>query len=223
MVDCRYLAALVAVLSLLIGSPVDAQQPDETPRTSSSARANDSDVLEHVGVGGRVGGYGFRHAEGDKLSWTDCRMNGIGAFGTWDFSDHFFAELGFDHYFATGPTIDSGMDRKSGFVTAALGLRMLPDTFISPYMQIGGGPEWTHIEALGHSTNVVAPSGFVGLGGEINVGNFHFGSHVRGYTMTHPLHEHSPTQAHQEIHGNDEIETEQEVAGQMQFFVRYGF
>ena len=213
------LVAVFAISTFLSSSAAQAQHTAENPRTD----VTESSVLDDIGVGMRVGGYGFRHAEKDTLAWDDCRMNGVGAYGTYDFTDHFFAELGFDHYFATGPTISEGMDRKSYFVTAALGVRMLPDTFISPYMQLGGGPEWTTIEALGHSTSTVAPSGFVGLGGEVNIGHFHFGSHIRAYSMVHPLHGHSETQAHQDIHANDEVETEQEVAGQMQFFVRYGF
>ena len=33
------------------------------------------------GFGARVGGYGFRHADGSSDKWDDCRMNGVGVFG----------------------------------------------------------------------------------------------------------------------------------------------
>ncbi|MGM0558040.1 MAG: outer membrane beta-barrel protein, partial [Myxococcota bacterium] len=144
--------------------------------------------LGEIGVGLRTGGYGFRHVEGDTLAWNDCRMDGVGAFGTLDFTENLFVELGVDHYYATGQTVGSGMDRHSTFITAAAGARLLPDFFVSPFIQVGGGPEWTKIDVEGHSLRKVAPTAFLGLGGEINIESFHFGMNIRAYTMAHPLH-----------------------------------
>ncbi len=48
----------------------------------------------------RVGGYGFRR-EGDPRpgeGWTECRMNGIGVFGTRALSGPLFVEAGLDFY-----------------------------------------------------------------------------------------------------------------------------
>jgi hypothetical protein len=190
------------------------------PRLAQADEA-ESEGIGEFGVGMRIGGYGFRHANGDALAWNDCRMDGVGAFGTWDFTDTFFTELGVDHYFATGKTLSSGMDRHSTFVTAAIGARLIPDKIISPYFQIGGGPEWTRIDVEGHSLQKAAPTGFVGVGGELNIDRFHFGTHLRAYTMAHPLHDHSADEAHSHLGGGEEVQVEQEVAGQMQFFIRY--
>lgn len=177
--------------------------------------------LGEFGVGMRIGGYGFRHAEGDSLAWDDCRMDGVGAFGTWDFTDTFFAELGVDHYFATAETVSSGMDRHSTFLSGAVGARLVPDFVVSPYLQIGGGPEWTKIDVEGHTLQKTAPTAFIGIGGELSVENFHFGTHIRAYTMAHPLHGESAENAHSHLADGENIEVEQEVAGQMQFFLRY--
>ena len=190
------------------------------PRLAFAGDAS-PDGIGEFGVGMRIGGYGFRHVNGDNLAWDDCRMNGVGAFGTLDFTDTFFAELGMDHYFATGKTVSSGMDRHSTFVSAAIGARLIPDKIISPYFQIGGGPEWTKIDVEGHSLQKAAPTGFIGIGGELNIENFHFGTHLRAYTMAHPLHGESADSAHTHLASDEGVQVEQEVAGQMQFFVRY--
>jgi hypothetical protein len=185
------------------------------------AGESDENGLGEIGVGIRTGGYGFRHVEGDSLAWNDCRMDGVGAFGTLDFTENLFVELGADHYYATGKTVSGGMDRHSTFITAAAGARLLPDFFVSPFIQVGGGPEWTKIDVEGHSLNKVAPSAFLGLGGELNIESFHLGMQIRAYTMVHPLHGESNDHAHSHLAGGDEIQVEQEVAGQAQFFLRY--
>ena len=125
---------LIAVLcASLVLTIAHAEEADiETDRDSPT-----------LGVGARVGGYGFREVNGSTLSWNDCRMNGTGLFGTIDLGRHFFGELSADLYHATGSTVDSGMDRLSFHTFGAFGAKMLPDEFITPYIQVGGGPEFT--------------------------------------------------------------------------------
>lgn len=192
------------------------------------------------GFGVRVGGHGFRHqdtADGG-LTWLDCRMDGAGVLGTLDFTEHFFGELSVDFYGATGDVIDAGMDRVSLYSTAALGFRMAPDAFFSPYFQIGGGAEWTRITMLesGAETEAWYPNAFFGVGGEISLTeNLHLGANVRIFAMPHPVHQHGPDGnildnaiGHGEAidlggsdHENHGATVKMDAAGQGQFFVRY--
>lgn len=206
----KHLGLLAALLVAWLAFPQPAQAGDDSEHG-----------LGDVGVGLRTGGYGFRHLQGDRLAWDDCRMNGVGAFGTLDFTENLFVELGVDHYYATGETVTSGMDRHSTFMTAAAGARMFPDFFFSPFIQVGGGPEWTKIDVEGHSLNKVTASAFLGLGGEVSIESFHFGMNIRAYSMAHPLHGESADAAHSHLANGEEIEVEQEVAGQVQFFMRF--
>ncbi len=202
--------------------------------SAQEVRESNDDDRWRLGVGARIGGYGFREVQGDSVTWEDCRMNGTGVFLTLDANKHLFGEVGFDLYHATGPTVASGMDRISFHNQYALGVRFLPDFFVTPYVQVGGGPEITHIEVDGAEKTAVLPSGFMGLGGEINIGDLKLGMHFRALMMSHPVHSHGTDGVYQlglepeagGSHGESvaaEVQTDWEVAGQAQFWVRYVF
>jgi hypothetical protein len=207
---------------------------------TSTAAANpqveaSTETSWEFGIGARIGGYGFREEVDGAVSWEDCRMNGTGVFLTLDFTEHFFGEAGFDLYHATGPSIAAGMDRLSFHNQYALGARFLPDFFISPYVQVGGGPEFTRIEMDGASKTMVVPSGFMGIGGELNLGSLKLGMNIRALMMIHPEHDHYEVSYDRPLgayggHGHSlsnggegTVETDWEVAGQMHFFARYAF
>ena len=174
------------------------------------------------GVGTRIGGYGFRHVKDETLSWNDCRMDGFGLFGTVDYGDYFFGELSVDYYHATGKTVASGMDRLSLHVSGAVGLRLLPDFVVRPYIQAGAGPEWTRMEVGGTSRQVVLAAPFMAVGGEVNLGKLKLGSHLRAAAMGLPDHLHPEAGGHDHGDGGSG-QVRYETAGWMQFFARYEF
>lgn len=145
------------------------------------------------GFGARVGGYGFRAAEGDGLTWFDCRMDGVGLLGTLDLGPHFFVETSVDFYQATPGVVREGMDRVSVLSLGALGFRMLPTRFFSPLIQLGGGAELTRITMEGHrDVSQWAPVAFLGFGGEFNfTERLKVGVGLRFLSMLHPEHDHS--------------------------------
>ena len=188
---------------------------------SSSSAEETSEPFPKFGLGVRIGGHGFRHVRNERLSWNDCRMDGSGLFATLDFTKHFFTELSVESYHATGKTASHGMDRLSMYVLGAAGARFLPDFIVSPYIQAGIGPEWTRIEVGDHLKTTVLAAPFFGVGGEINLGSFKLGSHLRAYAMGAPNHLHTDTD---HDHGSgDAVKIHYETAGQAQFFVRYEF
>src|SRR5690606_15652602 len=130
-----WLAPLAVALT---AAPASAQAPPtEAAPDESSALPFD------LGVGARIGGYGVREAGGGSTSWQDCRMDGAGLFSTVDFTPNVFSELALDFYQAHADIVDMGMDRMSVHTQAAVGLRMFPDFYVTPYVQLGGGAEWT--------------------------------------------------------------------------------
>ena len=135
-------------------------------------------------------------------------------------------------------TVAAGMDRISLHNQYAAGFRFLPEFFLTPYVQVGGGPEITYIEVDGAEKTMVVPSGFMGIGGELNIGSFKLGMNIRALMMAHPIHDHGSDgsyqlalgpDGHDHEHGAPEpaaaqgVETDWEVAGQAQFFARYQF
>src|SRR5262245_61310759 len=95
--------------------------------------------------GARVGGYGFRRDAGDSRSnWDECRMNGMGMFGERRFGRFAFVEAGLDIYFSESFPMqpnnqDLPIDRESGLVSAAIGLRAEGPWRTSGYAQLGAG------------------------------------------------------------------------------------
>lgn len=140
-------------------------------------------MLDSAGM--RVGGYGFRETadaspmdEASTTGWEACRMNGMGVFATRDLDERFFVEGAVDTYFTdqfpTGESMgnyDTPIDRVSGLMSVAAGARWFPDSWVSPYVQLGVGAELTRVRlpALGLEDTAVLPMGFFGLGASLNV------------------------------------------------------
>lgn len=121
------------------------------------------------GFGARVGGYGFRGNDG---SWTDCRMNGVGLFGTLDVGRYVFFELALDAYQSVPgsvPTDQGGMDRASWTATGGAGVRMFPEFYVVPFVEAGGGVDWSRASAAGTRASGAYAAFFLGLGAELNV------------------------------------------------------
>lgn len=132
-------------------------------------------------IGARIGGYGFRR-EGDPTpgeGWTECRMNGFGVFGNHALTGPLFVEAGLDMYTsATGPVgaanqTDLPIDRTSGLISAAVGVRTNVTSWLGAYLQLGGGMELTHVSVPYGDTrirdNKAMPEGFFGLGADIKI------------------------------------------------------
>ncbi len=166
-----------------------------------SARAEDpqgpmpaAEVDSGYGFGARVGGYGFRRDDGDRRSaWDECRMNGLGVFGERRFGDHFFVEGGLDLYFSESfpqpdTEADLPIDRMSGLVTTAVGLRTDGPWRTSGFAQIGAGVELTRVSVpYGEdriTDSLALPAGFLGFGGDIDVGRrTYLGASFRAHVM----------------------------------------
>ncbi|HVK75182.1 MAG TPA: hypothetical protein VM734_17755 [Kofleriaceae bacterium] len=146
------------------------------------------------GFGARVGGYGFRRDAGDARSnWDECRMNGLGVFGERRFGDHLFVEAGLDLYFSESfpmrPSEDDlPIDRLSGLITTAVGLRAQGPWRTSGYAQLGAGLELTRVtvpyDGGSISDQLALPAGFVGIGGDLRIGDrTYLGANLRAYVM----------------------------------------
>ena len=138
-------------------------------------------------MGARVGGYGFRRDSGGNFD--ECRMGGIGVFGERRFGDHFFVETGLDMYFSDeAPEGDLPINRVSGLVTAAAGVRTKIAWRLEGYAQLGVGLEMTRVsvpyEERTISDRLALPLGFFGFGGDIRVGGrTHLGAVFRAHMM----------------------------------------
>lgn len=190
---------------------------------SSSAFAQDvsGEVSEESGlrpaIGARIGGYGFRQLNQDNnFDWFLCRMDGVGIFGTLDITDHVYAELSTDLYFATQETMRQGLDRISLHTVASGGLRLFPGALITPNIHAGGGAEFTWVRVYGNERQEIVPVGFLGIGGELNWERLHLGMSIRANAMQLPEYDwNSPETT------PDQVAMRTEVAGQMMFSVRY--
>jgi hypothetical protein len=175
----RTLAPLATALALA-GAPAvaAADTPTESPATTTARAAPAT-----YSFGARVGGYGFRrtgaNADGDVNQWDECRMNGIGVFGARAFGRHLFVETALDMYFSQdfptgGAPDDLPIDRVSGLVTAAAGLRANATRWLAGYAQLGVGVELTQVSVpyADHeiTDRLAMPMGFVGIGGDIKLG-----------------------------------------------------
>lgn len=226
--------------------PAPGYVPAPTPQMNAPAedraesRERESTPRDHAwrpGFGARVGGYGFRDPKGSDSKWETCRMNGFGVFGTLDANQYLFGELSLDFYHATPDVRDDGLDRLSNHALAAVGARMVPDFIISPYVQVGGGAEWTRLEQVetGYAENAVFPMAFVGLGADVNVTDqLKLGMNVRFLATMLPdenWYGSSETSGSYggyalerqalEEEGSGELGATPSVASQAQFFVRY--
>jgi hypothetical protein len=162
---------LIAATLLLVSSVAAAE--DASPTAAPTGNYE---------IGARIGGYGFRR-EGDPTpgeGWTECRMNGFGVFGNKHVQGPLFLEAGLDMYSsATGPVgsaasaNDLPIDRTSGLISAAVGVRTNVTSWLGAYLQLGGGMELTHVSVPYGDTrirdNKAMPEGFFGLGADIKI------------------------------------------------------
>ena len=130
-------------------------------------------------LGFRVGGYGFRR-EGDTSanSWNECRMNGMGLFGSRTLTGPLFVEVGLDAYFTSGlidhASSDAPIDRTSGLVSAAIGARVSLAPWLRAFVQLGGGVELTKVTVpydgdKSASDQKAMPEGFFGVGADLRI------------------------------------------------------
>jgi hypothetical protein len=181
------------------------------------------------GFGARVGGYGFRDPNGGA-AWDACRMNGFGVFGTLDLNKYVYGEVALDFYSAAPDTVKQGLDRTSSQGLVGAGFRMLPDFVITPYVELGGGSEYTRVELPDGVIDGVYPMGYAGLGLELNVTReLKLGATMRMLATTRPTFASSDgsgdiygTAAESSLTGQAERPQMQfDFAAQGQFYVRY--
>jgi hypothetical protein len=144
--------------------------------TATEARATSASPTYDVGF--RIGGYGFRR-EGDGRvgeNWTECRMNGFGVFGSRTLTGPLFLEAGLDAYSSAGDTPDGDLpiDRMSGLISTAIGVRTNPASWLRGYVQLGAGVELTRVavhygEDRTLRDNKLMPEGFFGVGGDLRI------------------------------------------------------
>jgi hypothetical protein len=152
---------------------------------------------ELYSIGARVGGYGFRRAEDPGLtegalgdSWSECRMNGLGLFVDRALAGPWFVEGGLDTYFSIGqgePT-DLPLDRESVLLSAAIGARSHFTSWLTGYVQLGGGVELTKLSVPYGDDAIradkVFPEGFAGVGLDIKIARGTFiGASLRTLVM----------------------------------------
>lgn len=211
----------VALVVMLIPPGLTAATGAE-PREDQQRR-DSGDAGWTFGAGIRVGGYGFREVSDESVIWDDCRMNGVGLFGTVDFTDTLFAELSVDVYHATGTTVSQGMERLSVHTQAAAGARLFPDFIVSPYLQLGVGPEWTKGRIGSRRFERLWVTPFFGFGGEVAISRMRLGANLRSYLMGVPRHGGGQTHgSHHDAGGSSDVMT-YEAAAQVQFSARYVF
>ena len=176
--------ALTFILLSLAAHTVAAEPTAEVRATSASPTYD---------VGFRVGGYGFRR-EGDGRAgqgWTECRMNGFGVFGSRTLTGPLFLEAGLDAYSSAGdtPEGDLPIDRMSGLVSTAIGVRTSPASWLRGYLQLGAGLELSRVSVdYGEDRTLrddkLMPEGFFGVGGDLRIaGGTYLGATMRLHVM----------------------------------------
>lgn len=172
--------APLLVTTLAIPSAVLADTPP-TPPSSSGYE-----------LGVRVGGYGFRreHAASTTAQWDECRMNGLGVFGTRELTGPVFVEAGLDMYSSIGAAQpqDLPLDRTSGLVSAAVGARTQIASWLRGYVQLGAGVELTSLSVPYGNERIrdrkAMPEGFFGVGVDLRVARgTHVGASLRTLVM----------------------------------------
>ncbi|MFU8804960.1 MAG: outer membrane beta-barrel protein [Bradymonadaceae bacterium] len=171
---CRVLMSVIVLFLAALLLPGEARAADALTDPGEGFWSS-----ERLGVGLRIGGYGFRHVREGTVKFDGCRMNGTGIFATYEFGKHLFGEVSFDIYHAHGQVVENGMERLSLFPKAAIGVRANPIWIFSPYIQAGMGPEWTRIEVDGVVNRTWLGIGFFGLGAEALIDRFAFGTTLR--------------------------------------------
>jgi hypothetical protein len=174
----------LAVLSTFLASTAFAE-PTEAPAVTTSAGPT-------YELGVRIGGYGFRR-EGDPRpgeGWTECRMNGLGVFGTRTLPGPFFVEAGLDMYSSADVTneMDLPIDRTSGLLSGAIGVRTQVASWLRAYVQVGAGMELTKVSVPYGDERIrdtkALPEGFFGIGADLKIWKgTHIGATFRTLVM----------------------------------------
>jgi hypothetical protein len=183
----------IVALALSAAASAASTASADTPADEAADPAVSAKVTPYS-FGARVGGYGFRREEGDRRNaWDECRMNGLGVFGARTISGPLFVEAGLDLYFSESFPMapsdeDLPIDRVSSLVTTAIGLRAGGPWRTSGYAQLGVGLELTRVSVPYGDERITdqmaLPAGFVGLGGEIRIGDrTHLGMNLRTHVM----------------------------------------
>ncbi len=173
-------------LTLLASTAVaDPSAPAEAPAVTKTAGPT-------YELGVRIGGYGFRR-EGDPRpgqGWTECRMNGLGVFGTRTLPGPFFVEAGLDMYSSADVTnpMDLPIDRTSGLVSGAIGVRTQVASWLRAYVQLGAGMEVTKVSVPYGDQRIrdtkALPEGFFGVGADLKIWKgTHIGATFRTLVM----------------------------------------
>jgi hypothetical protein len=180
---------VLAALLLTVSSTASADSSD-TPQPAASKTAT-------YDLGVRIGGYGFRREPTNdtplgvnNAPWDECRMNGLGIFGSRALTGPLFVEAGLDMYGSIGASQpnDLPLDRTSGLVTTAIGARTQIASWLRGYVQLGGGVELTRLSVpYGDQRirdNKLLPEGFFGIGAELKLlKHTHFGANLRTHLM----------------------------------------
>jgi hypothetical protein len=170
---------LLFASSLAAAQSVDGTETAPAPETDVVAPSVATSAAEAAtySVGLRIGGYGFRRAEGDVgvSEWNECRMNGLGIFADRALRGPWFVEAGLDTYFSIGqgePT-DLPIDRQSALVSLAGGVRTHLATWLGVYGQLGAGVELARLSVPYAGSTIAAdkamPEGFFGVGADIRI------------------------------------------------------
>jgi hypothetical protein len=183
-----HLAVAVAAVTLTVAVPAVAAADGPSPRPAPAAAPT-------YDIGIRVGGYGFKREGDDRPGegWTECRMNGIGVFASRALRGPLFLEGGLDMYASAdlplGPSsMDLPIDRASGLLSAAIGVRTQLAPWLRAYVQVGAGVEVTRV-AVPYSGGTVRdtkamPEGLFGFGGDLRLaGRTYVGAGFRMLAM----------------------------------------
>lgn len=234
--DFKELLVATAVMTVAASANADPLfgSNDSPPKTDQGAHLTKAERLARAeafrpGFGARVGGYRFRDP-GGGAAWDACGMNGFGVFGTLDLNKSFYGTVALDLYSATSDAVKQGLDRSSTQGLLGAGFRMLPDFVITPYVELGGGGEYTHVELPQGVVNGVYPIGYAGLGVELNVTRrLKLGATLRTLATTRPTF--ASTTGSGSIYGSSTSsptgrtqggpEMHFDLAAEAQFHVRY--
>lgn len=191
-----------------------------------------------MSVGFRVGGYGFRRENsstlgGENSAWDQCRMNGLGLFGTRTLTGPLFVEAALDTYFSTNQSqaSDLPIDRQSALVSISGGVRTQVTSWLGGYAQLGIGMELTRVAVpYGDSgtirDNKVLPDGFLGIGGDIKIARgTYIGANLRTLVMGNFDYDPARLQMQNpwvaQPKSSDVFSASPALAAQGQFFIRH--
>jgi hypothetical protein len=155
--------------SVVLASATAGAEPDVEPSVAGTG-TTEPDAMYSIGF--RIGGYGFRRAEGDVgvNEWNECRMNGLGVFVDRAVRGPWFAEAGLDTYFSIGQgeATDLPIDRQSVLLSVAGGVRTHFTSWLGAYAQLGAGVELARLSVPYAGSTISAdkamPDAFFGVG-----------------------------------------------------------